>query len=71
MDVTSEGTVDRDVLAAVAETVAGHTSLAAVVAWTAAPRVPRKIEHILGQDEFTNDVVVAWGGGVYLVYDTT
>ena len=71
MEVTPEGAVAPDVLVAVAETVASHSSLAAVVAWTAAPRVPRMIAKILVQDEFTHDVVVPWGGDVYLVYDTT
>jgi len=71
MEVTPEGAVAPDLLAAVVATVAGHTTLAAVVAWTTAPRVPRPIARILTQDEFTNDVVVPWGGDVYLVYDTT
>ncbi len=71
MEVTPEGAVAPDLLAAVAEAVAGHSTLAAVVAWTAAPRVPRPIARILVQDEFTHDVVVLWGGDVYLVYDTT
>lgn len=32
---------------------------------------PREVVGVVAQDEFTHDVVVRWGEGLYLVFDTT
>lgn len=48
-----------------------HRTLEEVVRWGLAAKPPRLIESVVVQDEYTHDVVLAAGHGVYLVYDTT
>ncbi len=74
MDLTLCCALDADTAAQIAESVAGHATLAEVIRYAAMTRAPRFIERVVVQDEFTHDVVVPLGasrGGLYLVYDTT
>lgn len=48
-----------------------HRTLEEVVRWGLTSRPPRLIESVVVQDEYTHDVVIAAGEGLYLVYDTT
>jgi hypothetical protein len=51
--------------------IADHGMLDRVVRWALASHPPRPIERVVVQDEYTHDVVVGWGDGLYLVYDCT
>ena len=51
--------------------VARQKTLEDVVRWGLSRTPPRLVERVVVQDEYTHDVVVRWGDGVYLVYDTT
>lgn len=42
-----------------------------VIIWMAAEGGRPQIEHVVEQDEFTNDVVIRESEGVVLVYDCT
>jgi microcompartment protein CcmL/EutN len=50
---------------------ASHRTLEDVIQWALAQRPPARIEDVLKQDEYTQDVLVASADGLYLVYDTT
>jgi hypothetical protein len=58
-------------LSAIEAVVSGHKTLEDVVRWGLALTPPRLVERVVVQDEYTHDVVLRWGEGVYLVYDTT
>ena len=53
--------------AAMEAIVGGHTTLSTVLQWAGAAA----IEEIVTQDEFTHDVLIPYGQGQYLAYDTT
>ena len=65
------GTFPSAVLESIAAVVAGQQTLEDVVRWALGQRPARTIERVVVQDEYTHDVVLCWGEGVYLVYDTT
>ena len=65
------GDVPPAVVAAIETITASHATLEDVVRWGLAQRPPHMVERVVVQDEYTHDVVVSWGAGVYLVYDTT
>ncbi len=48
-----------------------HQTLEEVVRWSLALTPPRLISRVVIQDEYTHDVVLTYGEGVYLVYDAT
>lgn len=50
---------------------AHQRTLEDVVRWALAHQPPRLIEDVIKQDEYTQDVLVPYADGVYLVYDTT
>jgi hypothetical protein len=63
--------VAREVVDDLEPIVAGQKTLEDVVRWGLGQRPPRMIESVVVQDEYTHDVVLRHGEGVYLVYDTT
>ncbi len=48
-----------------------HETLSDVVRWGLASRPVRLIHTVVPQDEYTNDVIVRFRDGVFLVYDAT
>lgn len=58
-------------LAEVAAEVAPHATLESVVRWGLSRDPAALIEDVVVQDEYTHDVVVSYGRGLWLVYDTT
>lgn len=56
---------------ALAAALAPLSLLQDVVRWGFALSPPRDVVAVVVQDEFTHDVVLAWEGGRYLVFDTT
>ena len=69
--IEARGSVPGAVLEAIEAVVAGQKTLEDVVRWGLACKPARLIERVVIQDEYTHDVVLPWGPGVYLVYDTT
>jgi hypothetical protein len=59
---------DRDEIARV---ITSQRTLGDVLAWGRTHTPPRIPREIVTQDEYTHDVVVHWGGHLFLAYDTT
>jgi len=59
---------ERDDLAAA---LAGLTTLADVIRWGLELPEMSAVIDVVGQDEFTNDVILPWVSGRFLVFDTT
>lgn len=70
MKLDVHGAVDAAKVAALEPVVTRHATLEAVVRWGLASRVPRFIERVVVQDEYTHDVVLS-AHDCWLVYDTT
>jgi hypothetical protein len=51
--------------------VAWHRSIKRAIDWLAGHQPPLGPEDILAQDEYSHDFVVAYPGGLWLVYDCT
>lgn len=51
--------------------VGGFAVLTRLVRWGFESDPPRVISNIVAQDEYTHDVVVPWGDGLILVFDST
>ena len=64
-------TTDHDARGSILAIASQHSTLEEVVRWGLASKPPRLIESVVVQDEYTHDVVIAAGAGVFLVYDTT
>jgi len=58
-------------LAALDAETARHETLADVVRWGLAREPQLVVAEVVVQDEYTHDVVLPYGGGRFLVYDTT
>jgi hypothetical protein len=63
--------VDHDARESILNIASQHRTLEEVVRWGLSSKPPRMIQSVVVQDEYTHDVVLAAGSGVYLVYDTT
>jgi hypothetical protein len=63
--------VDEDARGSILAIASRHKTLEEVVRWGLTARPPRLIQSVVVQDEYTHDVVLAAGSGLYLVYDTT
>ncbi len=57
--------------AALSAALCGQQTLEDVLRWSFSSVLPVELVEVVVQDEFTHDVVFAWGGGLYLVFDTT
>ena len=55
----------------IAAEIADHGMLDRVVRWGLASDPQRIISNVVVQDEYTHDVVMPWGDGLFLVYDCT
>ena len=64
-------TTEHDAKSSLLAIASRHKTLEEVVRWSLAATPPRLIQSVVVQDEYTHDVVVPGGSGLYLVYDTT
>lgn len=71
VDIEARGSFPAAVLESIAVVIAAQQTLEDVVRWGLGQRPARLIERVVVQDEYTHDVALRWGDGVYLVYDTT
>lgn len=63
LDAATRSTIEAELLR--------HTMLDRVIKWGFACEPPRVVTNVVVQDEYTHDVVIPWGGGLFLVYDCT
>lgn len=56
---------------ALLEAAMRHRTLEEVLRWCARLEPPATIVDVIGQDEFSHDVLVGLPDGVWLVYDTS
>jgi hypothetical protein len=71
VEVAVHGEVDAAHVAELAAAARRLTGLADVVRWGLAQAPPQVIAEVIVQDEYTHDVVIAWAGGAFVVFDTT
>jgi len=75
MRVSNHANLSSDRLARIEEQLAGQYLLLDVLNWAreqpAGTFLPQIIAEIVRLDEYTHDVIVPWGKGLVLVYDTT
>jgi hypothetical protein len=60
-----------EAFAKIAGTVASHSSIKHAVDWLRGHNPPLAPSGMVTQDEFSHDILVAYSGGLWLVYDTT
>jgi hypothetical protein len=51
--------------------IADHGMLDRVIRWGLASEPRRVVAGVVVQDEYTHDIIVPWGDGLWLVYDCT
>jgi hypothetical protein len=57
--------------APVARAVVGHRSMKHALDWLLGHSPPLELTDMVTQDEFSHDFLVAYPGGLWLVYDST
>jgi hypothetical protein len=57
--------------AELAQVVSCHRSMKHALDWALAQRPPLALADMVTQDEFSHDFLVAYPGGLWLVYDST
>jgi hypothetical protein len=60
-----------EVFERLAPLLASQRSIKIALDWLLAQRPPLTPSEIVAQDEYSHDVLVAYPGGLYLVYDST
>jgi hypothetical protein len=63
--------LDPELRRRIEEAIADHGMLDRVIRWGLASEPRRVIAGVVVQDEYTHDIVVPWGDGLWLVYDCT
>ncbi len=69
--IENRAALSPDDFARIAEAVASHRSIKHAVDWLHGHRAPLSPSGMVTQDEFSHDILVAYPGGLWLVYDTT
>lgn len=63
--------LDPELRRRIEEAIADHGMLDRVVRWGLGSVPRRMIAEVVVQDEYTHDIVMPWGDGLWLVYDCT
>jgi len=63
--------LDADRLREIQSVIADHGNLDRAVRWGLGADPRRVVSDVVVQDEYTHDVVMPWGDGLFLVYDCT
>ena len=74
MQVVNQANLPADRIAEIHATIPHQESLKDLMMWALSnPRdfCPTVVAEVIGQDQFTHDVVVPWRDNLFLVYDTT
>ena len=61
----------REEFAGIAQAVANHRSMKHAIDWFAKQIPPLLPAGMVTQDEYSHDILVAYPGGLWLVYDST
>lgn len=69
--VTAQAGISSQQLSALSRVLRNHTTLQSVLDWCQAQTPPADLVDVVVQDEFTHDIVLGLGGGLFAVYDTT
>jgi hypothetical protein len=69
--VENRANLGADDFARIVEAVAGQRSMRQAIAWFASQVPPLATADMVTQDEFSHDILVAYRGGLWLVYDST
>jgi hypothetical protein len=69
--VSAVGAVPLDLVLRVAAILADQRTLADVFQWGREQNPSRSVAAIITQDEYTHDVLMAFEGGHFLVFDAT
>ena len=69
--VENRANLAADDVARIAELVELHQSIKQAVDWLAAHDPPLTLADMVTQDEYSHDILVAYPGGLWLVYDST
>ena len=69
--IENRGGLAPEDFARIAGALASHGSIKHAVDWLAAHKPPLSPTGMVTQDEFSHDILVAYSGGLWLVYDTT
>jgi hypothetical protein len=60
-----------DLRVQISTAVEDHHMLDRVILWGLSTTPQRLVTDVIVQDEYTHDVIVPWGDGLFLVYDST
>ena len=71
MRIVDHAGLAADRLEELARALAPLGMLHELIVWGLRSTPPRELVDVVVQDEYTHDVVFAFGEGVYLVFDTT
>ena len=69
--IENRANLSRDDFARIASAVSSHTSIKHALDWLLGHSPPLAPTAMVTQDEFSHDVLVAYLGGIWLVYSTT
>ena len=69
--LSSTGRVPAELVRELESELVHLFTLAEVLAWARRSTPPRQVDEIVTQDEYTHDVVLAFKGDHYLVFDAT
>jgi hypothetical protein len=69
--VENRAGLGSDEWARTAAAVARHSSIKQVVDWLATHEPPLAPSGMVTQDEYSHDILIAYPGGLWLVYDST
>jgi hypothetical protein len=75
MAILNHANLRDEQISLIAEQLRGQENLQDVMKWALSHSpgtfIPSVVAEVVVQDEFTHDVIVPWGDGLVLVYDTT
>jgi len=69
--IENHASLPTDSFGRIADTVATHRSIKSAVDWMTGHDPPLAPAGMVTQDEFSHDILVAFPGGLWLVYDST
>jgi hypothetical protein len=68
--IENRANLSRERFARIAEAAASHCSIRHALNWWLSENPPLTPADIVTQDEFSHDILVAYPGGLWLVYDS-
>lgn len=69
--IENRAQLPQQAFARLAGQVTKHSSIKRAIDWLAAHRPPLAPDDIVAQDEYSHDILVAYPGDLFLVYDCT